>query len=901
MLHFRSYILFPLLLGASFLTWADVASAQPKAKVDAFGDPLPAGAVARLGSTRLRPGMWVTHLAFSPDGKRLASWSDAGFSLWDAATGRELRRVERFEMRAFAFRWLMDGRGLAVVEVADDNLFVWDFTDPKAAPPPDPQLVSGLASDGKDTERYDAFTISPDGKHLAAGRHGSQKKARQIDLFELVPAQRVQDLKRVRTLGPHPGDCLAVAFTPDGRSLLAFTQEHKGKDEWLLVYDPVTGEELRRMPVPASTPERGPALGIPGSAGRNGARIPETGKVFAVAPDGRTVALGPSGGEVILWDVALGKRKVPSPTPKLKWFEAVAFAENGRALITAGYDSPIRVWDVASGRKFHELGRESGGVTAIAVAPDGQRAAVGGENGGIRIWDVAAGVDVCPVPGHRARLRKAVAASNGRDAVTSGEDNILRFWNLADGRERHCVEADGYYLFDPHFTPDGKAVLAGGKTGLRLWDTSNAKPLPVPGELAKYTGQPRDFSADGRTMLTSAEGIVALWDWPDGRLRREILLPHNEGSPTGKVFCSGATLSSDGRLIATIRSEPGGKFAPILEVWEAASGRRLHQPIRSELRHSWTRFAPDSSSFLEVDSAPNFGWRFVEKGAKPAPLPGLIFWDAVRLQRRPNFLAPASQLQRNTGPVAKVALSPDGRTLATALDGRAITLFEVATGKVRRQLPAGHRGDVTSLTFTADGRWLISASRDQTALVWDVSLAAGKTAPAAAWTAAEKDKLWGTLTSAEAGPAYDAMTRLAADADAAVALVRGRLKPAASPEDAVFGRLLADLDSPAFAARTRATAELDRWGDAVVPGVLARWRVTEALESRRRLEQFLDKHDRGVPSAERLRELRALELLEQIGSAEARALLRELAGGVSTVRLTRDAAAALRRLEGRKP
>jgi WD40 repeat protein len=874
----------------ALLLSTNVVSAQEKARVDALGDPLPAGAVARLGSTRLRPGMWVTHLAFSPDGKQLASWSEAGFSLWDAATGRELRRVERHETRAFDLRWLKDGRGLAVLHLGDDRIYVWEFTDPKAGPLPGGPPVSPPLSDGNDHEKFDALAISPDGKYLAAGRHGQQSKARNIDLAELAAGRYVKDLKKVRTLGPHPGDCFAVAFTPDGRSLLAFSfsQKREAKEEWLSVYDPHTGEQRRRMQVPATNPGvsvRG------GGGGADGVRNPESVKPFAIATDGRTVAIGPADGAVSLWDTDLGKQKQPSPTTDLKGFQAVAFADNGRVLVTAGYDTPTRVWDIASGKKLHELGREPGAITAIAVSPDGRRVAVGGQAGGIRIWDVATGADACPVPGHRAWMWKAAVAPDGRVAVTGGEDKTLRFWEIADGRERHRIEADDYRLHQPQFSPDGKAILVGGKAGFRLWDADTARPRPVPGALAHYTsGWPREFSADGRTLVTNAENIVALWDWPSGTLRREIVLLSDEKKSGEKVYCSGASLSSDGRLLATTRGEWSEGYLA-LEVWDTATGRRLHKPHRYEFRHCWTRFVPDSTSFLDVEIGGGIGSRYWERNEKPEPLPGLALWDAVRFYRRPDFVAASPALLRSTGATPRIAFSADGRTLATSLDGRAVTLFEIATGQVRRHFPAGHRGDVTSLAFTRDGRRLISASRDQTGLVWDTSLAAAAE-PAGPVQATP----WDDLANADARTAYQAMARLAADPEKAVALLRERLRPLMQPDDAALDRLVADLGDKAFAVRSRATVDLDRLGFAVVPGVLARWEKAESLELRRRLEQFLDKHDRGMPPPEALRQRRALEVLEQIAAPAARAVLKEVAGGSPAARLTQDAAASLGRL-----
>jgi dipeptidyl aminopeptidase/acylaminoacyl peptidase len=262
-------------------------------------------------------------------------------------------------------------------------------------------------------------------------------------------------------------------------------------------------------------------------------------------------------------------------------------------------------------------------------------------------------------------------------------------------------------------------------------------------------------------------------------------------------------------------------------------------------------------------------------------------WDADRAQPRLDFDCPPLAGPEPSLFFRAVAFSPDGRVLAAATGNRPLVLYEVATGRVRRLL-AGHRASVTSLRFTPDGRRLLSTSGDRTGLVWDVSLSAV--------AGSGRGDGWDGLADGDAQAAYRTMARLAVEPDQAVALLRDRLRPAAQPDDAALDRLVADLDSPTFAVRSRATAEVDRLGGTIVPGVRARLAQVESLELRRRLEQFLDKHDRGVPPPEALRQLRAVELLEHLSTPAARALLRNLAGGSPAVRLTQDAAAALRRL-----
>jgi hypothetical protein len=218
---------------------------------------------------------------------------------------------------------------------------------------------------------------------------------------------------------------------------------------------------------------------------------------------------------------------------------------------------------------------------------------------------------------------------------------------------------------------------------------------------------------------------------------------------------------------------------------------------------------------------------------------------------------------------------------------------------VRRRL-AGHRSGISSLAFSLDGSRLLTGSGDHTALVWDVGLAAAAPEqPADPLTDEQKDKLWIDLAHSKAEPAYRALGRLATSPEAALSLIMQRLRPAAGPDGATLDRLFADLDSDEFSVRERASAELDRLGEAAVAGVRTPVAKTQSEEVRRRVTQFLAKHDGDEPSANRLQAQRALELLEQIGTPEARQVLESLAKGTPEARLTQEAKASLKRLARR--
>jgi hypothetical protein len=176
---------------------------------------------------------------------------------------------------------------------------------------------------------------------------------------------------------------------------------------------------------------------------------------------------------------------------------------------------------------------------------------------------------------------------------------------------------------------------------------------------------------------------------------------------------------------------------------------------------------------------------------------------------------------------------------------------------------------------------------DTTVLLWDVrGVQAGAKAEAAVY--------WKALADHDAARAYDAVLGLAAAPEAAVALLRGRLRPARALAAKVKD-LLADLDSDEFARREKATESLRQLGASAQPALRKAYQSSPSLEVRRRAGQLLDELARRVLSPEELREVRAVEALEYCGTAASRELLETLSRGAPEARLTQEAKAALAR------
>src|SRR5262245_3619775 len=847
-----------------------------KVRTDGFGDPLPPGAILRLGTIRWRPSGSIQHLAFAPDGKRLASWHDenhttAAATIWNVDDGRELRRVELAGVGILAWNWLADGRGIGVVHTSEGN-YVWEFSDAKSAPPHKPALGDGgvkIAVGGavSDNEHHSGFTISPDGKYLAAGKSGAQGgKEREVVLWELATHRRIADLAKPRRLGAIPSSCSHLFFTPDGSKLVAFCEpadeKKRFKEYQIAVVDVASGKELRRFATPAPL---------------------QQGSRMSCAVSARYLALGleDEKGSVLLWNLEKTEdQRFASGHGKKDGHSgfgvsAIAFTGDGKTLITAGRDGAVRTWDVAALKESRLIANAyPGWIETLAVTRDGKRLACAGQDGIIRHWDLTTGTELGVVEGQSARLWGGSMSRDGAIAVTSAAGGRLRIWDVPAGRALRTIEAKrkGPSSTQPVIAPDGRTVVAGLGSTIAAWHAATGEDVRLPELPAGLKADRVDCSSDGKTLLAGHTGAVTLLDWPSGKLRRRFTLPDPLQKP-GEPWCDAAALSPDGRWLATLahrywyRDDRGMRFGyaadGVLDLWNAATGERVHRLVDG---------GPTGRNLF-----------FTATGDLLCDLRGKLHafgGDAeVELQGAFNLIDPLTgRLKTSFEPPLAIGVShrynsamgiaADGRSIYCTGNDGVIHVYEAATGKIRRSL-VRHRDYISAVACTADGRRLLTASLDLTALVWDISLAAYRPDNSAAPATKEAARLWDGLTGPDAKAAYAAMAALAAEPKAAVALIRSRIKPvAAAPTDATLERLVAELGDDKFAVRERATRELDQLGEAAVAGIRKRLEKSPPLETHRRLVKFLDTHDPATITPTALRESRALEI--QIGRASCR-------------------------------
>jgi WD40 repeat protein len=403
------------------------------------------------------------------------------------------------------------------------------------------------------------------------------------------------------------------------------------------------------------------------------------------------------------------------------------------------------------------------------------------------------------------------------------------------------------------------------------------------------------LSPNGEVLATRSFDNPQVHLWEATGIRRQTL-----GSPVEEigdldteaagVIVPDMAFSPDGRCLA------GAGPRRQLCLWDVARGNLLWEvPPQTGLAIERFAFSPSGHILATLQADRTVTLYEAVSGVKCGQL-GEADPKNRRVYLAYNYYGRSRLAQtRRVAPVC-LAFSPDGRYLAVAKDTLVIHLWDILAGREIGQL-TGHQGGVVSLLFSPDGKRLISGSTDTTTLTWDLSrFTSARRAPADFAVPKSLDALWTDLADPDATRAFDAIRRLFTSPDQAVNLIQERVLPATLPDPQRLTQLLADLESDRFELRRQAEAELLGLGEWAEPALRKLLADDPPLDLRQRLERLLDKLARQVQIAGRMRDLRAVELLELIGSSQARQTLQSLAGGAPGARLTREAKSALERL-----
>ena len=551
-------------------------------------------------SLQAQEGDGFIDVAFSPDGQTLATLEIKGLiKFWDRHTGK-LRRITGLVNRD---QMANLDRGVIAIAFSPDGRTL-------AGPGPDASLVLYAVETG-------------------------------LPIFHFEG---------------QPGAVLSLAWSPDGRILVAAISKHV-----LRVWDARDGHQIHWR----FGRHDGPVAGV------------------AFSPDGRTIASASFDHTVKLWkldDPVQPSAVLEGHTDEVR---AVAFSPDGSRVASAGLDQTVRVWDARSGAELAVIRGHSGPVLSLAYVPGCTRLVTGSRDQTVRVWDSAS----------REELRTfkctdavyAVAVSPDGYDVASASDATAQVWDAASPPRPRTLRSPSLKTYGGSvecvaFSPDGERLVSGhDDDALRVWDLCSEQPPHI---LKGHTNvvQCVAFSPDGQSIASgSQDRTVRIWNASTGAMR--LTYTGHSDQVKGLIFTAdGQTLLSCGR-------------DRTIQAWDPITGA-----VRYVLRgHTDTvndlAFSPDGRTLASASSDKT-----------------CILWDLAG--RQPRWI-----LRNHAEPINAVAFSPDGKLVATGSSDRTVRLWDAASGSAQGILQ-GHLDDIDSIAFTADGR-LASSGWDKTIRLWD--------------------------------------------------------------------------------------------------------------------------------------------------------------------------------------
>ncbi len=619
----------------------------------------------------------VAVLAYSPDGKRLASGStDKTVRLWDPATLKEVAVLRGHENPVDWLYYSPDS--LRICSVGGGSARLWDSTTGRQV-----AVLGGPV-------RILGVTFTPDSRRLVIG---IDREARVYDQ---------QTGRQITALGTHQAQVVHLVISPDGKRIASSDHDDKNIRLW----DGVTGKEIAVLCGHTFCPE-----------------------VMAFSPDGARLASGGTYPDVAirLWESATG-RPIAKVTGHGNTIRSITFDSDGRRAVSSSAEQAW-LWDAATGERLVQLRDYSGDLWSAIFSPDGKRVITASADQTLRVWDSALGQLVAVLRGHAAEVHAAAFAAHSSLLVSVASDGEARVWDMKLVERNGILRGHQGFVYDVSFSPDGTQVASAAWDGTaRVWDVPTGRQNAV---LQHEQGKRDDkivgsvaWHPDGKRLATATRGdAITLWDLGTGKPVQVFKAPTGDWNGEARaVFNPAGTLLASGSRDGSIRlwdvatgTQAGAlqrHEGSVLDVAFNPDGKQLASVGYDRTVRLWDLANPSAVTILPADPE---GYRIAYDAhghllAASSRYGNVRLWNAQTHQEL--------HVLRHVNRVYGLAFSPDGSRLATGCSDNTIRIWDIATGKDVCDL-RGHQAYVHAVTFSSDGTRLASASGDSTVRIWD--------------------------------------------------------------------------------------------------------------------------------------------------------------------------------------